>query len=76
MGGGRVGGAGCLCGELPVRFFPFHVFSPWMVWGVKADGGGRYVYLVSIAFGAVSIVAACFLGNIDRFMDDHVAVLM
>ncbi|MCJ1278699.1 hypothetical protein MMC21_006516 [Puttea exsequens] len=36
----------------------------------------RYVYLVSIAFGAVSIVAACFLGNIDRFMDDHVAVLM
>ncbi len=36
----------------------------------------RYVYLVSIAFGAISIVAALFLGNIDQFMDDHVAVVM
>ena len=36
----------------------------------------RYVYLVSIAFGAISIVASLFLGNIDQFMDDHVAVVM
>ena len=36
----------------------------------------RYVYLVSIAFGIISIVASCFLGNIDTFMDDHVAVVM
>lgn len=36
----------------------------------------KYVYLTSIAFGAVSIVAACFLGNIDQYMDDHVAVVM
>ena len=36
----------------------------------------RWVYLVSIAFGGVSIVAACFLGNIDQYMDDHVAVVM
>lgn len=36
----------------------------------------RYVYLASIAFGAVSVVAACFLGNIDQFMDGHVAVVM
>ncbi|MCJ1468558.1 hypothetical protein MMC07_007187 [Pseudocyphellaria aurata] len=36
----------------------------------------KYVYLVSIAFGAVSIVASCFLGNIDQYMDDHVAVVM
>lgn len=36
----------------------------------------RWVYLVSIAFGGVAVVAACFLGNIDRFMDDHVAVVM
>lgn len=36
----------------------------------------KYVYLVSIAFGGVSIIASCFLGNIDRFMDDHVAVVM
>ena len=36
----------------------------------------RYVYLVSIAFGGVSILAACFLGNIDKYMDDHVAVVM
>ena len=36
----------------------------------------KYVYLTSIAFGVVSIVAACFLGNIDEYMDDHVAVVM
>jgi hypothetical protein len=36
----------------------------------------KYVYLASIAFGAVSVVAACFLGNIDKYMDDHVAVIM
>lgn len=36
----------------------------------------RYVYLVSIAFGVLSIIASCFLGNIDDFMDDHVAVVM
>lgn len=36
----------------------------------------RYVYLASIAFGVVSIVASCFLGNIDQYMDDHVAVVM
>ena len=36
----------------------------------------KYVYLSSIAFGAVSIVAACFLGDINSFMDDHVAVVM
>ncbi|KAF2451629.1 MFS multidrug transporter-like protein [Karstenula rhodostoma CBS 690.94] len=36
----------------------------------------QYVYYVSIAFGAVSIVAACFLGDISKYMDDHVAVVM
>ncbi|KAL8784101.1 MAG: hypothetical protein Q9213_004160 [Squamulea squamosa] len=36
----------------------------------------RWVYLVSIAFGGVSIIASCFLGNIDKYMDDHVAVVM
>ena len=36
----------------------------------------RYVYLVSIAFGGISIIASCFLGNIDQYMDDHVAVVM
>ena len=36
----------------------------------------KYVYLVSIAFGGVSIIASCFLGNIDQYMDDHVAVVM
>ena len=36
----------------------------------------KWVYLVSIAFGGVSIIAACFLGNIDQYMDDHVAVVM
>lgn len=36
----------------------------------------KYVYLVSIAFGSISIVAACFLGDISKYMDDHVAVVM
>ncbi|KAG2164647.1 MFS general substrate transporter [Aureobasidium pullulans] len=36
----------------------------------------KYVYYVSIAFGGVSIIAACFLGDINKYMDDHVAVVM
>lgn len=36
----------------------------------------KYVYLVSIAFGGVSCIAACFLGDIEKYMDDHVAVVM
>ncbi|KAF1933346.1 MFS general substrate transporter [Didymella exigua CBS 183.55] len=34
----------------------------------------KYVYFVSIAFGGVGIIAACFLGDISKYMDDHVAV--
>jgi hypothetical protein len=36
----------------------------------------KYVYLTSIAFGGISIIASIFLGNIDKYMDDHVAVVM
>lgn len=36
----------------------------------------KYVYLVSIAFGGISCIAACFLGDIQKYMDDHVAVVM
>ncbi|KAK5115067.1 hypothetical protein LTR62_001764 [Meristemomyces frigidus] len=36
----------------------------------------KYVYYVSIGFGGVSIIAACFLGDIGKYMDDHVAVVM
>ncbi|RFU25396.1 hypothetical protein B7463_g10932, partial [Scytalidium lignicola] len=36
----------------------------------------KYVYFASIAFGGVSIVAACFLGDISEYMDDHIAVVM
>lgn len=36
----------------------------------------KYVYYTSIAFGAVSVVAACFLGDVGAYMDDHVAVVM
>lgn len=36
----------------------------------------KYVYLASIAFGCVSIIASVFLGNIGKYMDDHVAVVM
>ncbi|KXJ85741.1 MFS multidrug transporter-like protein [Microdochium bolleyi] len=35
-----------------------------------------YVYYASIAFGSVSIIASCFLGDIGQFMDDKVAVVM
>jgi len=33
-----------------------------------------WVYYVSIAFGGASIIASLFLKNINRYMDDHVAV--
>jgi hypothetical protein len=36
----------------------------------------KYVYYVSIAFEAVSIIAACSLGNINKYMDDHIAVII
>ncbi|MCJ1304667.1 hypothetical protein MMC08_007480 [Hypocenomyce scalaris] len=36
----------------------------------------KYVYFASIAFGCVSIIAACLLGDISKYMDDHVAVVM
>ncbi|KAE8415874.1 fungal trichothecene efflux pump [Aspergillus pseudocaelatus] len=36
----------------------------------------KWVYYASIAFGGVSILAACFLGNIGDYMDDHVAVVI
>ncbi|KAF8247960.1 MFS general substrate transporter [Wilcoxina mikolae CBS 423.85] len=36
----------------------------------------KYVYLVSIAFGVVSILAACGLGDISKYMDDRVAVVI
>lgn len=35
-----------------------------------------YVYYASIAFGAVSILASVFLGDISKYMDDHVAVVI
>ena len=34
----------------------------------------RKVYLVSIAFGAAAVIAACFLPDISSLMDSHVAV--
>jgi hypothetical protein len=36
----------------------------------------KYVYYTSIAFGTLSIAAACFLGNIEKYMDDHIAVVV
>lgn len=36
----------------------------------------KWVYYASIAFGSVSILAACFLGSIQKYMTDHVAVVM
>lgn len=34
------------------------------------------VYYVSIAFGVVSFFCACCLGDISKYMDDHVAVVI
>jgi hypothetical protein len=34
------------------------------------------VYYVSIAFGCVAILASVFLGDISKYMDDHVAVVI
>ncbi|KAE8349932.1 fungal trichothecene efflux pump [Aspergillus coremiiformis] len=36
----------------------------------------KWVYYASMGFGGVSILAACFLGNIGDYMDDHVAVVI
>ncbi|CAN8097341.1 unnamed protein product [Discula destructiva] len=36
----------------------------------------RYVYLASIAWGCVSLIASLFLGDMSEFMDDHVAVVL
>jgi hypothetical protein len=36
----------------------------------------KYVYYVSIAFERVSILAACFLGDILKYMDNHGAVVI
>lgn len=36
----------------------------------------KYVYFASIAFGSVSIIAAFFLGDISKYMNDHIAVAM
>lgn len=35
-----------------------------------------YVYYASIAFGAISIISAAFLGDISAYMTDKVAVVM
>ncbi|KZM27280.1 hypothetical protein ST47_g1568 [Ascochyta rabiei] len=35
----------------------------------------KYVYYVSTALGGVSILAACFLGDISKYMDDHVSAV-
>jgi hypothetical protein len=36
----------------------------------------KYVYYVSLAFGALSLVCAFFLGDIEKYMNNHVAVVM
>lgn len=36
----------------------------------------KYVYYCSTGFGICSILAAVFLGDISKYMDNHVAVVM
>jgi hypothetical protein len=52
-------------------------------WNILVEAGQQayaaaypWVYYTSIAFGCVSTIAACFLGDINKYMDDHVAVVM
>lgn len=53
--------------------------TPAQVAALVAAGQQTYalsyptVYLVSIAFGAISIVCAFFLGDVKKYMTDHVA---
>ena len=35
-----------------------------------------YVYYVSLAFGGISIICSCFLGDIKKYMTDHIAAPM
>jgi hypothetical protein len=35
-----------------------------------------FVYYTSIAFGGVAIIASVFLGDINKYMDDHIAVVI
>lgn len=35
----------------------------------------KWPYYISIAFGLISFICSCFLGDIRGFMDDHVAVV-
>jgi len=53
------------------------------LWQAVVDAGRRayaeaypWVYYVSIAFGLVSIAASAFLPDIEKYMDDHVAVVL
>lgn len=32
-----------------------------------------YVYYVSLAFGCISIICAAFIGDISKYMTDHIA---
>lgn len=53
------------------------VYNDIVVAGQEAYAASYpYVYYTSIAFGVVSIVAALFLGDIEKYMDDHVAVVI
>ncbi|KAB8336981.1 hypothetical protein FH972_021285 [Carpinus fangiana] len=35
----------------------------------------KWPYYIQIAFGGLSFICACFLGDIKKYMDDHVAVV-
>ncbi|KAI1000984.1 hypothetical protein K3495_g7214 [Podosphaera aphanis] len=39
-------------------------------------GAFDYVYLMSIAFGVLACIAAAAMGNIEQYMDEHVAVVL
>jgi hypothetical protein len=53
------------------------IWNEIVVAGQKAYADSYpWVYYTSIAFGGVSIIAAAFLGDISKYMDDHVAVVI
>jgi hypothetical protein len=49
--------------------------------GMKAEielfgGALNWVYYITIPFGVTACIAAAFMGDVSRFMDDHVAVVL
>ena len=74
---GELTGASLLSDILPLVNGNVTVYNAIVLSGQEAYAQAYpYVYYASIAFGCVSILASVFLGDISKYMDDHVAVVI